>query len=92
MNNLRVLVRCDDEVAQNSGFRRPPLTSPLGYKQTFSRSKLRSALPPRSRHSEAHAGLPLVTRRRHSCPRERARHAVKNLRSEMIVILCRCRR
>ena len=29
MKNLQVLVRCYDKVAQNSGFRRPPLTSPL---------------------------------------------------------------
>ncbi len=48
MNNLQVLVRCDDEVAQNSGFRRPPLTSPLGYKETSSGPKSTSALPPTS--------------------------------------------
>ncbi len=35
MKNLQVLVRCYDKVAQNSGFRCPPLTSPLGYTQTF---------------------------------------------------------
>ena len=47
MNNLQVLVRCYDKVAQNSGFRCPPLTSPLGYKQTSSRPKSTSALPPK---------------------------------------------
>ncbi len=29
MNKLQVLVWCYDKVAQNSGFRRPPLTSAL---------------------------------------------------------------
>ena len=46
MNNLRVLVRCYDKVAQNPGFRGPPLTFALGYKPTSSRPKLRSAVPP----------------------------------------------
>ncbi len=45
MNNLQVLVRCYDKVAQNPGFRCPALTSALGYKQTSSRPKSKSALP-----------------------------------------------
>ncbi len=48
MNNLQVLVRCYDKVAQNFGFRCPPLTSAVGYKQTFSRPKSTSALTPKA--------------------------------------------
>jgi hypothetical protein len=35
MNNLQVLVRCYDKVAQNPGFRCPTLTSVLGYERKF---------------------------------------------------------
>jgi hypothetical protein len=48
MNKLQVLVRCYDKVVQNPGFRCPALTSAVGYKQTSSRPKSTSALPPKA--------------------------------------------
>ncbi len=48
MNNLQVLVRCYDKVAQNPGFQCPTLTSACGYKQTSSRPKSTSAYTPKA--------------------------------------------
>ncbi len=48
MNNLQVLIRCYDKVAQKLGFRYSPLTSLFGYERTSIRPKSTSALPPKA--------------------------------------------